>query len=270
MQSENALLMSNEQDTRPGWIEAQLRELETQLREREAQLSEQDARINVFYEFSSDWYWEQDRDFRFTVIKRRAVTEERYPIRDDIGKTRWELPFLDVTEEQWAEHRAMLHAHQVFRDLVLKRRDAKGNIGFTSVSGVPVFDAEGRFTGYRGVGKDVTERKHAEQRVAMEHAVIGLLIEANDPSVTMPNVIRAICETLGWDYGAFWSMDKHGRTLHQTHTWHNHALDAAGLIHEFRTQSVASASIKASQVPGYGGILWRSWATQEMVWIIDV
>jgi diguanylate cyclase (GGDEF)-like protein len=263
MQPRNAVAVMNEPDDRLSRIEAQLRE-------REAQLLEQEAKINVFYEFSSDWYWEQDRDFRFTVIKRRAATEERFPIGGDIGKTRWELPYLDVTEEQWAQHKAVLHAHLPFRDLVLRRRDAKGDIGFTSVSGEPVFDAGGRFAGYRGVGKDITERKHAEQRVAMEHAVIGLLIEANDPSVTMPNIIRAICNTLGWDYGAFWSMDKHGRTLHQTHTWHDAALDAGGLLDEFRKQSVSSASVSAAQGPGYGGILWRAWAAREMVWLVDI
>ncbi|NOJ61851.1 hypothetical protein HMI57_18550, partial [Arthrobacter sp. 260] len=50
----------------------------------------------------------------------------------------------------WAAHRAQLERHEVFRDFEVTRLDTQGKIRHVSISGVPVFDASGRFTGYRG------------------------------------------------------------------------------------------------------------------------
>ena len=74
----------------------------------------------------------------------------------------------------------------------------------SAISGEPVFDAHGRFRGYRGVGKDITERKQAQQRQAIEYAVCAHPVRCGGMSDAMPEIIRAVCETMGWDYGARW------------------------------------------------------------------
>ena len=56
----------------------------------------------------------------------------------------------------------MLDAHLPFRDFELARPTADGGKRYVSVSGMPVFDGSGQFVGYRGVGRDITERKRAE------------------------------------------------------------------------------------------------------------
>ena len=56
----------------------------------------------------------------------------------------------------------MLDAHLPFRDFELARPTADGSKRYMSVSGMPVFDGSGQFVGYRGVGRDITERKRAE------------------------------------------------------------------------------------------------------------
>jgi diguanylate cyclase (GGDEF)-like protein/PAS domain S-box-containing protein len=239
----------------------------TAIKQLEERLSESEERLKVLLEFSSDWYWEQDSDFRFTVITRKAATEVRFPAEGSIGKTRWELPYVGMTDAQWNQHKALLHARQPFRDLVLKRCDINGAMRISSLSGAPVFDAEGKFKGYKGVGKDITERKLAEQREAMEHAVTRLLAQANDPAAAIPNIIQTICETLEWDYGAFWSMDKHSGSLRQTHTWHVPSIDVADFINGSR-QKVATHETMRSVVKG--GIIRYSWLTQEPLWITDV
>ena len=82
-----------------------------------------------------------------------------------MGRTRWEIGALNMTEADWAAHREVLAAYQPFRDLELQRRRPDGSMHWISVSGVPVFDAQGALRGYRGVGRDITERKLTEQRV---------------------------------------------------------------------------------------------------------
>jgi len=131
----------------------------------EERLREIGERFQHMTELSSDWYWEQDENFRFTL----DMCNERYRrglVADDVlGKTHWELPFVDVTEEQWNELKVTLAAHAPFHDLVLKRKANDGDIRYVNLSGRPFFDDNGRFKGYRGVGKDITEQKHAEARV---------------------------------------------------------------------------------------------------------
>jgi len=82
-----------------------------------------------------------------------------------IGRTRWELPWVGVTEEQWAAHRAALDARQPFRHFEYRRTVADGSERWVSISGEPVFGESGAFAGYRGVGTDITERKHYEQTI---------------------------------------------------------------------------------------------------------
>lgn len=135
----------------------------TELRRTEAALRASEGRFRNFAQMGSDWYWEQDRDFRF--IEMSAGIGQRGDItpQSHIGKTRWELDYVDMDDATWQAHREQLQRHEPFRDFLLRRPDGQGQICFYSISGDPVFDEQGRFTGYRGVGRNVTASVRAEQ-----------------------------------------------------------------------------------------------------------
>ena len=126
-------------------------------------LRESEERFRSLTGLSSDMYWEQDQQFRFTSM----TGSERGNTRSaqSIGRTRWEQNYTNMTADQWAEHIAVLEAHRPFRDMELCKPDSSGNKVWINISGEPVFDAAGIFKGYRGVGKDITERKHDEERI---------------------------------------------------------------------------------------------------------
>ena len=69
---------------------------------------------------------------------------------------------MGVTEEQWRRHQADLDARRPFRDFEFQRINPQGKIRDISISGAPIFDAEGRFTGYRGIARDITDIKQRE------------------------------------------------------------------------------------------------------------
>ena len=127
-------------------------------------LRESEARFRSLTELSSDWYWEQDREFRFTAWSRGFFEKIGLAPADSLGKRRWELPVLGVREEQWVEHRALLARQLPFRDFEYRVRTAHGD-RWISTSGEPLFDGNGRFSGYLGVGRDVTGRKEAEEQI---------------------------------------------------------------------------------------------------------
>jgi PAS domain S-box-containing protein len=141
----------------------------------EARLAEQtlrtsEERFRSLANLSSDWYWEQDADFRFVELT-KASFHDKLKIRADhlIGRTRKEIGAVQTGDSDWAVLDAYLAARRPFRDFEYTMLDVDNTRKYVQISGEPVFDADGNFTGYRGVGKDITERKNAEQALRQSH-----------------------------------------------------------------------------------------------------
>jgi PAS domain-containing protein len=129
----------------------------------EEALRESEERFRTLVQFSFDVYWESDAQHRFICPEFAEGLADPPAPGSEIGKTRWEVPYLEPDAEAWRKHRETLEAHQPFRDFELARPAADGGKRYISVSGLPVFDKAGRFIGYRGVARHITERKRAEQ-----------------------------------------------------------------------------------------------------------
>jgi PAS domain S-box-containing protein len=131
-------------------------------RHAEEAMRESEARFRSLTELSSDWYWEQDEELRFTAMSRGITDTIAMPAEAYLGKTRWDVGMVGVTPAEAEAHAARLAARQPFQDFEYGRRDDLGEVHYVSVSGHPLFDADGAFRGYRGVGKDITRRKRDE------------------------------------------------------------------------------------------------------------
>jgi diguanylate cyclase (GGDEF)-like protein/PAS domain S-box-containing protein len=140
-------------------------------------LEGREAHFRDLTELSSDWDWEQDEHFRFTEISTEISAKAGISAPDHVGKTRWELPGINLSQAEWDRHIALLKAHQSFEGFTYPRAGPNGEMRYFLISGRPVFDAQGKFSGYRGVGKDVTDAKAAEERIenlAYHDALTGL------------------------------------------------------------------------------------------------
>ncbi|HYD63500.1 MAG TPA: EAL domain-containing protein [Noviherbaspirillum sp.] len=141
------------------------------------ELGESEDRFRRLADLSSDWYWEQDAQFRFTAMSGGIQEKGGASASQFIGKTRWELP-CEIDAAAMAAHQAAVEAHQPFTDLEYKLRHDDGWVRWYSINGEPLFDTSGKFKGYRGTGKDITERKQAEERIrfmAHHDMLTGLL-----------------------------------------------------------------------------------------------
>jgi PAS domain S-box-containing protein len=128
----------------------------------EEALREAEERFRTLVQFSFDVYWESDAQHRFIRQEFAEGLADAPPPHSEIGKTRWEVPYLEPDAEAWRKHRETLDAHLPFRDFEHARPTPDGGKRYVSVSGLPVFDTTGRFIGYRGVGRHITDRKRAE------------------------------------------------------------------------------------------------------------
>ena len=124
-------------------------------------LQQSDERFRSLTELSSDWYWEQNEQFRFVPLVGQLNEKTRSANQAHVGKARWEMGAANLTEADWQAHRAMLLAHEEFHDFEMLRPDRSGVAHWLSISGRPIFDSAGNFRGYRGVARDITERKLA-------------------------------------------------------------------------------------------------------------
>jgi PAS domain S-box-containing protein len=111
---------------------------------------------------------------------REGVVLERnaFPPSADIGKTLWEIGYLNMDDTAWAAHRAQLDRREEFRHLALARRNLAGMVRWASLSGRPLYDVDGKFIGYHGVGRGVTAQMEAETALRDSEAQLRLLTDS--------------------------------------------------------------------------------------------
>jgi PAS domain S-box-containing protein len=133
-----------------------------------------ESRFRTLVELSSNGFWVQDENLRYTSS---ALTSDvaGYDKHGMDGRTRWELSG-DPTplSTTWAEHQADLAARRPFRDFEYRRLRPDGKAGYYSASGAPIFDDQGRFKGYYGVASDITERKRVEEELRSRQEMLEL------------------------------------------------------------------------------------------------
>jgi diguanylate cyclase (GGDEF)-like protein/PAS domain S-box-containing protein len=174
----------------------------TERRQRERALAESEARFRSLIELTSDWYWEQDEQYRFTARQGTGLNAAGFTYDEARGKTRWEVPALNMSESDWDRHRADLDARREFRDLIVARPNARGEVHYVSVSGRPIFDADGRFRGYRGVTRNVTQQVRAERALRRFRAALNVSADSiylvDSASMKIIDMNEAACRELGY------------------------------------------------------------------------
>jgi len=161
---------------------------------RTAMLAASEARLREYSEAVADWFWETDKDHRFTFFSESFETTLGRNPDNMIGKRRWDVAneTMEVDPEQWEAHIADLTAHRPFRDFKYWISDDSGRPKWIKVSGIPRYDANGIFLGYRGTGTDVTSavanahRMHMLNR-AVEQSPVSVVITDLEPRIEYVN-----------------------------------------------------------------------------------
>lgn len=129
------------------------------------ELRKSEERFRSLADLSSDWYWESDEHGRITYISDGLTRLLGATPEEVIGKTRRERT-TNKDQPGLKEYEAKMARREPFRDIEYSAYvPAKGTVQHAALSGEPVFE-DGKFIGYRGVGRDITERIQTERHLA--------------------------------------------------------------------------------------------------------
>jgi PAS domain S-box-containing protein len=149
----------------------------TALKQAQAEVEAARVRMADWTAIASDWFWEADADGNLTFLSDSFEAGAGVKIADRLGKPRIDLLAGDHADEpKWQAHLAANAARRPFRDFVVETTKFVRTCHM-SVSGKPIFDASGRFAGYRGTTRDVTARVEAEQALERQTSTLSTLIE---------------------------------------------------------------------------------------------
>jgi diguanylate cyclase (GGDEF)-like protein/PAS domain S-box-containing protein len=144
----------------------------------EAKASE--SRFRALLELSADWFWETDAEHRVVWISGGAPVATFFGPVSVYGKRFWELKQVEVDPRALEACRERLAQHLPFFDLEIARADERGARQIHIISGQSRVDHEGRFLGYRGVGRDVTEQRSAERKLFEAKERLELALDGGD------------------------------------------------------------------------------------------
>lgn len=184
--------------------------LEELVHERTRELAKSEERFRGFAESTSDWFWEMDDHLRVSYLSDRFESVTGRPAGLVLGKTRRELADQQAVNKdpgKWLRHLEDLDAHRPFRNFEYNILPAFGGGAVTiSISGVPVFDENGAFMGYRGSGEDVSARNAIAEELRQSEKKFRSIVQTTaegywliDPATKKTTEVNsALCRMLGY------------------------------------------------------------------------
>ncbi|HEY9612053.1 PAS domain S-box protein [Allocoleopsis sp.] len=224
------------------------------------QLKESEERFRNLVETSSDWVWEVNENAVYTYASPKVESVLGYKASDVLGKTTFD--FMPPQERQRvADLFAQLStSRQPFTCVENTTIHKDGHLVVLERSGVPIFDAKGIFCGYRGIDRDITERKKSEKEVQFLHSITRAIFESQDFYAALSVALQKVCEATGWDFGEAWVPRADGTVLECSPAWFSKTKN----LETFRRASETLTFAPHEGLPG------RVWSRQKPEWRRDV
>jgi PAS domain S-box-containing protein len=140
------------------------------------------------------------------------------------------------------------------------KRAADGAYRWHLGQALPVRDEGGKIVKWFGTCTDITELKESEQRLAAQYACTRIIADSVVMDGTIPKILQAVCENLGWTLGQMWQLDPKADLLRCVAFWHEPAAAVAAF---------ADLSRKTTFRPGLG-LPGRVCASRGPDWVSDV
>jgi PAS domain S-box-containing protein len=162
-------------------------------------MSHDNERFKEMVESSPDWFWEFDGNANFTYVSPRIKDLLGYDPEELIGLNAFDLMSADEAERVRRHFDPLAKKYLPFNNLENINIHKNGHEVVIESSGTPIFDEEGHFSGYRGIDRDITQRKKAAEELQASKARLQNILDTSSEWV--------------------WEIDLDGR-----HTYSNHVV----------------------------------------------
>ncbi len=228
-----------------------------QLMQRNAELRATQRRLADWADISSDWFFETDDKLRFAYFSPRFEEVTGVPPDQLLGKTREEGGAPDADPAQYEAMLRSMRNRLPYRDFEHSRIKPDGSKVFLSISARPAFDENGTFLGYRGIGRDVTERKNSQK--ALNDALMAseqanrakseFLATMSHEFRTPLNAIIGFSEMLKEQYFGKLGTDNYVAYAEDIHRSGRHMLDLVNDILDFSAIEASKRQMHPEEFP---------------------
>ncbi len=215
----------------------------------------------IIAETASDAIITIDENSRIRFVNRAAVKIFGYSIEEMLGA---ELTML-MPEYLRHVHRAALQQyvdtgqrHIAWEAVTLPGLHKSGREISLELS-FGEFQADGRRF-FTGIARDITKRKRDEHRLALQHAVTGILAEAPSLNDVTPILLNTICTHLGWQIAALWRVEPEQDELRYVANWRDQSFATGAEFEE------VSREVRFARGDGFPGNVW---ARKEPIWVTE-
>ncbi|MEN8151908.1 MAG: transporter substrate-binding domain-containing protein, partial [Planctomycetota bacterium] len=140
--------------------------LQRKFRRATREIREQELRFRELIESTSDWIWEVDTASVYTYVGPTVRELLGYEPEEMLGRTPYDLMPIDEARRVRRIVAPMMEQGRLIENIENRNLHKDGRAVLLETSGVPIRDGEGRVVGYRGVDRDITERKSLEAQLA--------------------------------------------------------------------------------------------------------
>jgi PAS domain S-box-containing protein len=179
----------------------------------ERALFESEAKFRALVESTSDWIWEVDENGCYTYSSPQVYDLLGYRAEEVLGKSPLDFMTPEDAQIYREQIRSIAAQRKHFQLLENANLHKDGRVVFLEASGTPMIGSQGELIGYRGINRDITERKEVEKerRAAAEKQektliqtieAVAATLEARDPYTAghqrqVADLARAIAGEMG-------------------------------------------------------------------------
>jgi two-component system, cell cycle sensor histidine kinase and response regulator CckA len=174
----------------------------------EEALRKSEERFRTLTESTSDWIWETDKDGRYTYASPKIKELLGYAPEEVIGKTPFDFMLQDEAKRLSTIFRSIVQSGKPFEALENVNLHKSGKKVILETSGIPIFNAEGKLAGYRGIDRNITGRKSNEEKLNQTLSLLEATIESTADGILVVDR-RGRIVRYNQKFSEIWNIPRH-------------------------------------------------------------